>query len=67
MSTKVKWRLDPVISQNAASGKRKAAWMLQKVTRSVAGEATQPFGVFDTIKAAREMAKHLQRKPIELR
>jgi hypothetical protein len=63
---KIIWRIEPGISQTAGAGKQKPCWLLSRIQKNDGAEISRSFGAFDTIKAAKTMAAHLKRKPIEL-
>jgi len=64
---KIIWRIAPGIAQAGGTGKRRPCWLLSRVQKNEGSEVCTSFGAFDTIKAAKTMAAHLKRKPIELR
>lgn len=58
---KISWRITPAMSQNRPS------WALSTVSTADNGATvTNSFGYFSTLKAAKRMAAHMKRKPINL-
>lgn len=55
------WRISPAISGQGRS------WCLERVEKNETGESRNGFGFFKTLKAAKSMAAHLKRKPIEIK
>lgn len=57
---KLVWRISP-----GQSGLNRT-WYLERVERNEGNERCVGYGFYKTLKAAKAMAAHLKRKPIEL-